>query len=192
MRKKGRGAKGECAPGGAEGMRVGSGGQRTPFPVLGHRGPNQLRCPAAGRISTPPHRAGGNRTTGGQCLPHVSRQEGGGGHGAGAPLRGAKYLGRPAWRPLSPGSPGAAAGRGWPAWGRKWVQEGQEQDPEARPPPTMRRPPATIPGQGQGQGSAGEGGPHTSRFMLRVGFRGKAPSAGGAKPSTVPPAISYQ
>lgn len=85
MRKKGRGAKGECAPGGAEGMRVGSGGQRTPFPGLGHRGPNQLRCPAAGRISTPPHRAGGHRTTGGQCLPPVSRQEGGGGHGAGGP-----------------------------------------------------------------------------------------------------------
>lgn len=192
MRKKGRGAKGECAPGGAEGMRVGSGGQRTPLPVLGRRGPNQLSVPP--QAASPPHPTGledtAPRVASAYPLSPGKREEGV--TGQGAPLRGAKYLGRPAWRPLSPGSPGAAAGRGWPAWGRKWVQEGQEQDPEARPSPTMRRPPATIPGQGQGQGSAGEGGPHTSRFMLRVGFRGKAPSAGGAKPSTVPTAISYQ
>ena len=37
--------------------------------------------------------------------------------GWGAPLGGVKYLGRPAWRPPSPGSPEAAAGRGWPVWG---------------------------------------------------------------------------
>lgn len=158
----------------------------------GAEGPTSSGVPP--QAASPPHPTGledtAPRVASAYPLSPGKREEGV--TGQGAPLRGAKYLGRPAWRPLSPGSPGAAAGRGWPAWGRKWVQEGQEQDPEARPPPTMRRPPATIPGQGQGQGSAGEGGPHTSRFMLRVGFRGKAPSAGGAKPSTVPPAISYQ
>lgn len=186
----------ECAPEGAEGMGVGSGRQRSPTPlVLGHRGPDQLRCPAAGRISTPPHRAGGNRTTvasapsGTYPMSPGKREEGV--TGQGAPLRGAKYLGRPAWRPLSPGSPGAAAGRGWPAWGRKWVQEGQGQDSEVRPLPTMHSP-RPFQGKGRAEGLPVTGGCTLQGSCFGFGFRGKTSSAGGAKHSTVPPAISYQ
>lgn len=167
----------ECAPEGAEGMGVGSGRQRSPTPlVLGHRGPDQLRCPAAGRISTPPHRAGGNRTTGGQCplgdLPHVSRQEGGGGHGAGGPTERCQVPWEASMAP-------AVSWKSRSCCRKRMACVGEKMGP--------RRPraglggqtsshyalPATIPGQGQGRGSASDGGLHTSRFMLRVWLSGK-------------------
>lgn len=113
----------ECSAEGAEGMESGREARRA----------HQLSGPATGHTSVPLHTAGGNLTRGG--LSPGKREEGD--IGQGALLGGAKYLGRPAWHPPSPGSPGAAAGRGWPASGREWVQEeGHGQEAEVKSPPT--------------------------------------------------------
>ena len=72
--------------------------------------------PVTGHDSFPPPRMGGISS-----LRDVSSPEGG--MGWGAPLGGVKYLGRPAWHPPSPGSPGAAAGRGWPVWGENGAKK---------------------------------------------------------------------
>lgn len=65
-------------------MRVGSGGQRTPFPVLGRRGPDQLSVPP--QAASPPHPTGLEDAAPRVASAYpVSRQEGGGGHGAGGP-----------------------------------------------------------------------------------------------------------
>lgn len=78
---------------------------------------------------------GASAPAGACCLSPGKREEGD--RGQGALLGGAKYLGRRAWHLPSPGSPGAAAGRGWPASGREWVQEkGHGQEPEVKSPPT--------------------------------------------------------
>lgn len=64
--------------------------------------------------------------------------------GTGKPSSGVVYLGRPAWHPLFPGSPEAAAGKGWPG--------GENRPKRVRVGPRQWLPPHTLSNQ-QGKSS---------------------------------------
>lgn len=112
----------------------------------------------------------------GQCplgdLPHVSRQEGGGGHGAGGPTERCQVPWEASMAPAVSWKSRSCCRKRMACVGEKMGPRrpraglgGQTASPYALP--------ATIPGQGQGRGSASDGGLHTSGFMLRVWLSGK-------------------
>lgn len=83
-----------------------------------------------------------------------------------------EYLGRPAWHLPSPGSPGAAAGRGWPVWGENGAKKvkGRTQ--------RLDQPPQCSPSDHSRQVRAGEtGGSKLAASPCGSGLQGKAPSA---------------